>query len=86
VLTYAATDVGHLGYVYYFTDASNVRRSTYLNGSGVGAARAAEMGWTRHEGGVKHRYLYILGSKTQRRQRRAMLRLSVLPYPKADST
>ncbi|MDO5504142.1 MAG: hypothetical protein Q4G67_13305 [Actinomycetia bacterium] len=97
VLTYAATDVGHIGYVYqatnalytgiggdshYFTDATGVRRSTYLGGRGVGSARAAEMGWTRHEGGGKHRYLYILGSKTQRRHRRALLRLPVLPYPK----
>lgn len=97
VLTYAATDAGHLGYVYqatnalytgtggdshYFVDGTGKRRSTYLNGGGVGAARAAEMGWTRHEGGTKHRYVYVLGSKTQRRQRLAQLRLPVLPYPK----
>lgn len=98
VLTYAATDVGHIGYVYqatnalytgtggdshYFTDQSGKRRSTYLGGKGVGRVRAAEMGWTRHEGGVKHRYLYVLGSKSQRKERMRLLRLPSLPYPKA---
>lgn len=101
VLTYAATDVGHIGYVYqatnalytgtggdsnYFTDSTGRRRSTFLNGKGVSEARGAEMGWTLHAGGVKHRYLYILGSKTQRKHRRALLKLPVLPYPKAETT
>lgn len=98
VLTYAATDAGHLGYVYqatnalytgtggdpvFYLDKHGKRRGTHLDGRGVGAARAAEMGWTRQQGGVKHRYLYVLGNKTQRRQRMAQLRLPVLPYPKA---
>ena len=98
ILTYAATDVGHVGYVYqatnalytgtggdshYFVDGAGKRRSTYLTGKGVSKGRAADLGWTHHEGGPKHRYLYILGSKTQRRQRRALLRLPTLPYPKA---
>lgn len=97
VLTYAATDAGHLGYVYqatnalytghggdpvYYVDSQGHRRGTHLDGRGVNAERAAEMGWTRHQGGVKHRYLYILGNRTQRRQRRDLLRLPVLPYPK----
>lgn len=101
VLTYAATDVGHIGYVYqatnalytgsggdshYYVDAKGDRRSTYLGGKGVSDTRAREMGWTRHEGGVKHRYLYVLGSKTQRRERMALLRLPTLPYPKATTT
>lgn len=98
VLTYAATDAGHLGYVYqatnalytgtggdpiYYMDPAGKRRGTHLDGHGVGADRAAEMGWTRHHGGPKHRYLYVLGSKTQRRQRMEQLRLPVLPYPKS---
>ena len=98
VLTYAATDAGHLGYVYqatnalytgtggtahYYSDESGKRRSTYLGGKGVTAERAASMNWTRREGGEKHRYLYILGSKTQRHQRMQQLRLPILPYPKS---
>jgi hypothetical protein len=97
VLTYAATDVGHLGYVYqatnaiytgtggdphYFVDAAGNRRGTHLDGHGVTADKARLLGWTRAKGGVKHRYVYILGNKTQRRERMALLRLPILPYPK----
>lgn len=98
VLTYAATEVGHIGTVYqatnalytgeggdatYYTDRDGNRRGTHLDGYHVNAERAEVMGWIQHRGGVKHRYVYILGSKTQRRQRRALLKLPVLPYPKA---
>lgn len=100
VLTYAATDVGHIGYVYqatnaiytgtggvstFYVDGDGRRRSTYLGGRGVSPTRAAEMGWTRHVGGPKHRYLYVLGNKTQRRHRMSLLKLPSLPYPKTTS-
>lgn len=100
VLTYAATDAGHLGYVYqatnalytgtggdpvYYVDSDGKRRGTHLNGHGVDATRAASMGWTRHVGGVKHRYLYVLGTPKQRRRRMSLLRLPVLPYPKGTA-
>jgi hypothetical protein len=96
VVTYAATDVGHLGYVYqatnaiytgtggdpiFHTDKDGVRHGTYLSGH-VNAERAASLGWTRHRGEGKHRYVYVLGSRTQRRHRLALLRFPVLPYPK----
>lgn len=99
VLTYADTTVGHIGYVYqatnaiytglagdsiFYTDTSGKRRSTYLDGASMGRARAEGLGWTRHKGGKKHRYVYILGNKAERRARRALLRLPVLPYPKGD--
>lgn len=99
VLTYAATDVGHLGYVYqatnaiytgvggdlnYYIDLAGQRRGTHLDGRRVGPERAEAMGWTRHAGGVKHRYVYVLGSKSQRRHRMSLLRLSQFPYPKAN--
>jgi hypothetical protein len=103
ILTYAATDVGHIGYVYqatnalytgmsdgrsvrYYTDQDGRRRATHRTGKFVNAARAAELGWQLHQGGRKHRYVYILGGKTQRRHRLALLRLPVLPYPKQDGT
>ena len=49
------------------------------------AERAAAMDWTKASGGPKHRYVYILGNKRERRERRALLRYPVLPYPKAAS-
>jgi len=100
VLTFAATEVGHIGTIYqatnalytgtggrteFYTDAEGRRRGTHQDGHYVPHAELAARGWTRNRGGVKHRYLYILGSKTQRRQRRALLKFDVLPYPKAVS-
>jgi hypothetical protein len=96
VVTFAASDVGHVGYVYqatnaiytgtggysaYFLDANGDRRGTLLHGW-VSRERAQALGWTRHEDGVKHRYVYVLGTKGQRAARIRQLRLPVLPYPK----
>ena len=100
IVTYAASEIGHVGYVYqatnalytgtggdstYFIDPDGKRRGTYLSGH-VNAERAASMGWTRYEGAPKHRYIYILGNKRERRQRRELLRYPVLPYPKGAPT
>jgi hypothetical protein len=100
VLTYAAQDQGHLGYVYqatnaiytgeaghtdYYRDAKGTRRSDYLGGAFVSKSRAADMGWTHVKGAPKHRYLYLLGNKTKRRESLSMLRLPSLPYPKEVS-
>jgi hypothetical protein len=97
VITYAATDVGHIGTVYqatnalytgtggetwFYVDQQGRRHGTHHGGQRVHLDRAELMGWRREQGGVKHRYLYVLGNKTQRRQRMALLRYPVLPYPK----
>lgn len=97
VITYADTTVGHIGTIYqatnalyigvggktnYYLDQDGSRRSLYQDGRTTDYIAA---GWTRHHGAGKHRYIYILGNKSQRRQRRALLRYPVLPYPKAGS-
>jgi hypothetical protein len=94
VITYADTTVGHIGTIYqatnahyigvggktnYYLDQDGRRRVLYQDGKTTDYIAA---GWTRHQGTGKHRYLYILGSKTQRRQRRELLRYPILPYPK----
>jgi hypothetical protein len=91
-------EVGHWGYVYQATnalytgtggdpkfhiDAEGTRRGSYLSGY-VTPERAEAMGWTAYIGEPKHRYVYLLGSKSQRRASRRMLRYPVLPYPKED--
>lgn len=98
VLTYAATDAGHIGYVYqatnalytgtggdghHFIDQNGKPRANHTAGGRIPLARAAAWGWTRVADGPKHRYVYILGNKRQRRERRALLKYPVLPYPKA---
>ena len=63
----------------------------YVNESGqrkayravVDQGRTSLPGWTLCKTDKpKHRYVYILGSKTQRRQRLQLLKLPVFPYPK----
>jgi hypothetical protein len=97
VLTYADPSVGHIGTVYQATnaiytgrsDASSVRYYIDNNGKRHGTRatscrtdEAESRGWTLHRGETKHRYVYILGNKTQRRERRALLKYPALPYPK----
>ena len=97
VLTYAAADVGHIGTVYqatnaiytgttgvehYYVDTRGRRRSNYVNGARLSKQCAENRGWTVHEGQPKHRYLYVLGNKAERRHRMNLLRLPSLPYPK----
>lgn len=101
VLTYAATDAGHIGYVYqatnaiytgtggdpfFYIDADGNRRGTHLDGHGVTLERAAALGWTRQKGSPKHRYVYVLGNRAERRQRLNLLKLPRLPYPKAATS
>jgi hypothetical protein len=97
VLTFAAQSAGHVGYVYqatnalytgtggdssYLLDESGNRRGT-KQGTRVTIAEIERRGWTAVREPPKHRYVYILGNRTERRQRMRMLRLPVLPYPKS---
>jgi hypothetical protein len=102
VITYAASDVGHIGYVYQATNAiytgtsavepvltdafgrRRARRTAYTKHHPT-TKDTERLGWVKTKGDVKHRYVYLLGNKQQRRQRRAMLRLPELPYPKQTS-
>lgn len=100
VLTYADTAAGHIGYVYQATNAIYTGTggdvASYVDRQGrcrtrhnyrgtVTAAQAIAQGLTRVEGTLKHRYVYILGNRTERRHRRGLLKLPVLPYPKAGA-
>lgn len=98
VLTFADTGIGHIGTVYQATNALYTGTAGpqvhYLDKDGarhsgvrIPAGLAAERGWERVRGAEKHRYIYVLGDKRQRRERMKLLRLPTLPYPKqvADS-
>ncbi len=93
VLTFAAIDAGHIGYVYqatnaiytgtgghtvFYIDAAGNRRAT----SHVSITQARAKGWSVQRGELKHRYVYVLGTPSERRSRRKLLRLESLPYPK----
>lgn len=95
VLTYAASSAGHIGYVYQATNAlytgeGGTGALTYVDQKGrqrpnhhINRAQALARGWTPMQPGIKHRYLYVLGNKTQRRERMRLLLLDQHPYPKA---
>jgi hypothetical protein len=98
VVTFADEAVGHMGTIYQATNAiytgtttSDTSYKYFVNEAGDRrswrsireAGRSGVEGWTMHQSSKpKHRYVYILGSKTQRRQRMSLLKYPVLPYPK----
>jgi len=97
VVSYAAVGQNHVGYVYqatnalycgvtepkhYYMDPKGQRRAT-KQGKSVSMAKAIERGWTVHHEPGKHRYVYLIGDKRERKEARALLKFPVLPYPKA---
>lgn len=75
--------VSREGRVHHYIDRHGMRRATHLSGAFVSPERASQLGWTEvRDRSVKHRYLYLLGSRAQRRRARSLLRWPVLPYPK----
>ena len=47
---------------------------------------AEERGFVYHKGKPKHRYLYIIGDKRQKKQMIKQIKYPILPYPKGDNT
>lgn len=96
VITYADPLEGHIGYVYQATNAiytglSTVKdryvtpeglvRGTY-DGAFISRASAMNRGWSVVQGVGKHRYVYLIGTPSERRAWRKRLLLEELPYPK----
>jgi len=98
VVTYAAIGQGHVGYVYQATNALYLgltapanfymdqegRRRATKQGKSVSTAKAIDRGWSVHLDPPKHRYAYLLGNKTQRKEARELLQFPVMDYPKGD--
>ena len=98
VLSFADETEGHVGTIYQATNAlycgkTKARARFWRDGEGrlrhprqsgvnITPAMAAERGWTAEWRDTKHRYLFLLGSKTERRRWRRLLKLSPQPYPK----
>lgn len=89
VVSYADTSMGHVGYIYqacnfYFTGTTKERTDMF----------AGEGKHSRHNNGnkdlrvhrsAKHRYVYFIGNKTEKKQLLNDLRYLVQPYPKGQS-
>lgn len=97
VVTYASTFEGHIGYVYQATNAlycgTTSYRHQYVDEFGntrstkqtnyLSIDDAIQRGWLVQYEPPKHRYLYLLGDKRQRREARSLLRVTLQKYPKA---
>lgn len=96
VVSFAAVGQGHIGYVYqatnalycgttqknhFYIDDLGKRRSS-KQGKHLSIPKALARGWTVHYEPGKHRYVYLIGNKTERKEARALLKYPVLPYPK----
>ena len=89
---YQATNAYYTGFVPinslpYFVSETGERRSWHgMTSTGKFSRHNLPPGWTAvMPTKPKHRYVYILGSKTQRRQRMKLLRYPALPYPKKEA-
>jgi len=97
VLSFADSSEGHYGTIYQATNAlftgSTGRSRFYLdpdgrlrhprqNGHNVTPQEAAAKGWTSTMRDSKFRYLYLLGSPSERRRLRKEIILAPRPYPR----
>ena len=88
VVSYADTSKTHVGYIYQATNFLYTGMTVARTDVDTGEAHS------RHYQGLdmtkrkdrpqKHRYVYFVGSKTQKRQLRKKLNYDVLPYAKGD--
>lgn len=98
VVTYAAASEGHIGYVYQATNAlylgTTQRKHFYIDergqrrapkqGKNLSMDKALARGWSVHHDSPKHRYLYLVGNRTEKKEALKHLQYEVLPYPKGE--
>jgi hypothetical protein len=91
LLSYADTAAGHVGTIYQatnwlYTGESTAKRYVLPDGS-LGHGRTissgrSTLGLPTVPTSIKHRYVYFLGDRTQRKTLRRALRWQTQPYPK----
>jgi len=93
VVSYADTGQGHIGYIYQatnflYTGLSALRRDKTSN-TGMHSRHYGNYGSANANPSIsrprKHRYVYFIGSKRQKKEMRDSLRYGVEPYPKGES-
>lgn len=100
VLSFADASEGHQGTIYQATNAlycgttakarfwrdQNGRlRHPRQNGVNISPKVAQERGWTAERRASKYRYLFLIGSKSDRRWARRNLSLQPTDYPKTEN-
>lgn len=100
VVSFADGTEGHVGTIYqalnaiyygtsgratFYVDADGRLRHPRQNGVNISKEEALERGWVPVSREAKHRYLFLVGNKTERRTSRNQLKVTELPYPKKES-
>ena len=90
VVSYADTKQGHVGYIYQATNW--IYTGFTKERTDIGTAEGkhsrhydASADHPRKHRSSKHRYIYLIGSKTQRKRWRKALKYAEEPYPKGDN-
>ena len=88
VVSYADCDMGHIGYVYQASNwvytGKTKERTDVFAGEGCHARHHKGDLSIRQPRSAKHRYIYFLGSKTDKKLMRKALKYPILSYPKGD--
>lgn len=88
VVSYADTAQGHVGYVYQATNflftGTTKERTDMANGEGKHSRHGKDPS-IRQFRSSKHRYVFIHGTKKQKKELLSLLNYPVMPYPKGDS-
>lgn len=97
VLSFADGTEGHRGVIYqatnaiysgttgkarFYRDTEGRLRHPRQSGVNITPEVAESRGWTPEMREAKHRYVYLVGTPTQRKVSRKMLLLTEMPYPK----
>lgn len=89
VVSYADTAMGHVGYIYQATNflftGTTKERTDMAAGDGKHSRHHNGDRHDRVNRSAKHRYVYIVGTKSQKEKLRSELRYQVEAYPKGDS-
>lgn len=89
VVSYADTGWTHIGYVYQatnwlYTGMTKPRTDAFCNGVHPRHQKEKKQGNLRQNRNAKHRYVYLVGDRRERKRMLSELRYKTQPYPKGD--
>ena len=89
VVSYADTAMGHVGYIYqasnFLFTGTTKERTDMAGEDGKHSRHSFGISEIRINRSAKHRYVYFVGSKSQKNNLLKQLNYDVLPYPKGDT-
>jgi hypothetical protein len=89
VVSYADTAMGHVGYIYqasnFLFTGTTKERTDMAGGYGKHSRHSFGNSEIRVNRSAKHRYVYFVGTKSQKNNLIKQLNYEILPYPKGDT-